>query len=522
MAAAGARSCCESPDTEAVSGAGAGGGALRAVELFSGLGGLHVGVALSGVRVCVSAAFDVNAAANEAYRLNAQPGGGFAAAARGQGAASVHGTRVEVFRRDIRSLRPGDATFDAHLARAEVLLLSPPCQPYSRRRSNPVAAVPGLDRSGKSDARADGLHHVVDLLAQGALRPRALLLENVLGFEESEAFRRLSGALESRGYHWSLIVLSPTMLGIPNGRSRCFLMARDCPFGVPGWAFSLVQELRPGQRRAPREEPALHPAGAGSVSAAALKYVVLGMGDTMHAIVNEQGVDARGLATEPMLASLARRKAEGGVDTSVAAAGSAAARNYECSPLRDFLEEDSMSPAERAELLVPPLTLWKAGNMFRVAYPGSQYSDCVTKSYGKFQLGAGSVLCAAPELAALSEAEARPLVDRAVERFWAQRNAYLAEWSSSAAAAAAETAAENKAAGPSWEVAAAKEGGCPLLEPLQLRYLSPREIANLLGFPQEYLWPATMTRAQQFALLGNSLSPKVVGLVLRYMFHAEP
>jgi tRNA (cytosine38-C5)-methyltransferase len=222
-------------------------------------------------------------------------------------------------------------------------------------------------------------------------------------------------------------------------------------------------------------------------------------------------VDARGLATEPMLASLARRKAEGGVDTSVAAAGSAAVRNYECSPLRDFLEEHSMSPAERAQLLVPPLTLWKAGNMFRVAYPGSQYSDCVTKSYGKYQLGAGSVLCAAPELAALSEAEARPSVDRAVERFWAQRNAYLAEWSSSAA----------KAAGPSWEVAAAKEGGCPLLEPLQLRYLSPREIANLLGFPPEYSWPATMTRAQKFALLGNSLSPKVVGLVLRYMFHAE-
>jgi tRNA (cytosine38-C5)-methyltransferase len=199
------------------------------------------------------------------------------------------------------------------------------------------------------------------------------------------------------------------------------------------------------------------------------------------------------------------------------AAAAAATRNYECSPLRDFLEEHSMSPAERAELLVPPLTLWQAGNMFRVAYPGSHYTDCVTKSYGKYQLGAGSVLCAAPQLAALSEAVARPSVDRAVECFWAQRNAYLAEWS---AAAGAGTAGAG-AAGPRWEAVVAKEGGCPLLEPLQLRYLSPREIANLLGFPKEYTFPATLTRAQQFALLGNSLSPKVVALLLRYMFQGD-
>lgn len=505
-----ARPCYESSSGEA-GGDGESRCALRAVELFSGLGGMHVGAALSGLRLCVSAAFDVNVSANEAYRLNAQPGGVFSAAARG--AASVHGARVEVFERNILSLRPGDATFEAQLARAELLLLSPPCQPYSRRRSNPVAAAPGLERSGRGDTRADPLHHIVDLLAQGALRPRALLLENVLGFEESESFLRLSGALKSRGYHWSLVVLSPTMLGIPNGRSRCFLMARDRPFGVPGWASAFVQELRAGHRRTPREEGS-RPAGSDS-----LKYVVLGMGDTLHAIVNEQGVDARGLVTEPMLAALALRQAEGGAgasaSASLAAAGPAAAAatpSYECSPLRDFLVEHSMSPAERAELLVPPLTLWRAGNMFRVAFPGSHYSDCVTKSYGKYQLGAGSVLCAAPQLAALSEAVARPSVDRAVERFWAQRNAYLAEWSAAAAA---------EASGSRWEAVVAKEGGCPLLEPLQLRYLSPREIANLLGFPKEYTFPATMARAQQFALLGNSLSPKVVALLLRYMFQGD-
>lgn len=55
------------------------------------------------------------------------------------------------------------------------------------------------------------------------------------------------------------------------------------------------------------------------------------------------------------------------------------------------------------------------------------------------------------------------------------------------------------------------------LEGLQLRYFTPREVANLHTFPDSFSFPAHVTRRQQYALLGNSLSVAVVAELLTYM-----
>lgn len=55
------------------------------------------------------------------------------------------------------------------------------------------------------------------------------------------------------------------------------------------------------------------------------------------------------------------------------------------------------------------------------------------------------------------------------------------------------------------------------LEGLQLRYFTPREVANLHSFPDSFSFPTHVTKRQQYALLGNSLSVEVVADLLTYM-----
>lgn len=52
---------------------------------------------------------------------------------------------------------------------------------------------------------------------------------------------------------------------------------------------------------------------------------------------------------------------------------------------------------------------------------------------------------------------------------------------------------------------------------LQLRYFTPREVANLHSFPASFDFPQGVTRKQQYALLGNSLSVAVVSHLLTYL-----
>ncbi|WVY94300.1 hypothetical protein V8G54_033388 [Vigna mungo] len=54
-----------------------------------------------------------------------------------------------------------------------------------------------------------------------------------------------------------------------------------------------------------------------------------------------------------------------------------------------------------------------------------------------------------------------------------------------------------------------------------LRYFTPREVANLHSFPEEFEFPEHVSLKQRYALLGNSLSIAVVAPLLKYLF-TEP
>lgn len=143
----------------------------------------------------VVGAFDVNSIANETYERN-------------------HLLRPRAV--DLSSLDV-PATSRA-LGYPSAWLLSPPCQPYSRRGK-------GL---GGRDARAWSFPRLFEGLrgVEASARPRLVLVENVMGFERSETRDDVCRALEGMDYAVRELCVSPEDLGVPYSRPRYFLIAR--------------------------------------------------------------------------------------------------------------------------------------------------------------------------------------------------------------------------------------------------------------------------------------------------------
>jgi tRNA (cytosine38-C5)-methyltransferase len=113
---------------------------------------------------------------------------------------------------------------------------------------------------------------------------------------------------------------------------------------------------------------------------------------------------------------------------------------------------------------VPNSVILKSGLLFDIVTPDSTNSCCFTKSYGRYVEGTGSVL---------------------------------------------QTADKNLQA---------EEGNPSSLIKLKLRYFTPREIANLHGFPPTFHFPSSFSVKQCFSLLGNSLNVVVVSELIDYLF----
>ncbi|RUS32813.1 S-adenosyl-L-methionine-dependent methyltransferase [Jimgerdemannia flammicorona] len=164
---------------------------IRALEFFSGIGGLHYGFHLSGVLGEVVSSFDVNTVGNEVYRHN--------------------------FNKD-----PNNTSIDTLSAKdidryqANCWLMSPPCQPYTR----------GGKMLDDQDPRAKALLHLIDILPKLSQPPEYIFLENVLNFETSRSRIILLTQLDSLSYTVHECLLSPLQFGIANDRLRYYLMAR--------------------------------------------------------------------------------------------------------------------------------------------------------------------------------------------------------------------------------------------------------------------------------------------------------
>lgn len=191
---------------------------FEVVELFSGIGGMRLALERANVFTNDSSevhftAIDNNCNANAVYKANFEN-------------LSSETTRV---------LEGNIESFDVERLLAssnggcEILTLSPPCQPYTRKGKN----------QREKDARSTALARIIDIFEDAGEEkeesvgtrtalPKRILLENVVGFELGTERERFIEALKKNKYHVKEFVgLSPeTMLGVPVKRPRYYLLAR--------------------------------------------------------------------------------------------------------------------------------------------------------------------------------------------------------------------------------------------------------------------------------------------------------
>ncbi|GMV42590.1 MAG: DNA (cytosine-5-)-methyltransferase [Myxococcales bacterium] len=172
-------------------------GELRAVDLFSGCGGLTLGLKRAGFKVI--AAVECEDGAVEAYILN-------------------HPDVAKVYAQDIREVSGKQILDDAGLAVGELDLLAgcPPCQGFSR-----VNTLNG--KRGEDDSRNDLVYQYLRLVEE--LNPLALLMENVPALMQDARYATLRARVSELGYHVSDEVHDAAEYGVPQRRRRLIMLA---------------------------------------------------------------------------------------------------------------------------------------------------------------------------------------------------------------------------------------------------------------------------------------------------------
>lgn len=169
----------------------------NAVDLFSGMGGLSLGLEKAGFKVLAAVECETLAAA--AYKLN-------------------H-TSTRLYQRDVREISPRSLLRQIGLRRGELDLLAgcPPCQGFSSMRT-----LNGARRV---------LDHRNDLVITfgeyvRALLPKTVLMENVPGLVGDARLEDLVELLRTLGYKTPTVgVLDAAQYGVPQRRRRALLMA---------------------------------------------------------------------------------------------------------------------------------------------------------------------------------------------------------------------------------------------------------------------------------------------------------
>jgi site-specific DNA-cytosine methylase len=158
---------------------------VKAIEFFSGIGAFAE--AVRNYEIDVVAAFDQNEAANETY---------------------AHNFSLQPCSRNLDSIKLSE------LPQADLWWMSPPCTPFSVRGK----------RKGLQDPRAASLRNLIEIAATTAM-PQYILIENVVGFRNSDAANFVQRKLAPHGYDFVEFDLCSTQFGVPMRRRRYFLVA---------------------------------------------------------------------------------------------------------------------------------------------------------------------------------------------------------------------------------------------------------------------------------------------------------
>ncbi|KAJ8010416.1 hypothetical protein DPEC_G00074850 [Dallia pectoralis] len=385
---------------------------IRVLELYSGIGGMHYALTESGVSAEVVAAVDVNTTANEIYKHNFP--------------------NTPLYPKTIEGMTLNDFNKLAF----DMVLMSPPCQPFTRI---------GL-QGDLSDPRSKSFLYILDLLPRLSKLPRFILLENVKGFETSSARESLVKTLKECGYNYQELLVSPTCLGIPNSRLRYFMMAKAPP---GSFCFNTTSEIQQGFPHSTKEGDI----GGGSHVPDGSTCSPCPEDEQQENEEEDAGVLYKLERTQD-----AERKRRQNRDESVRR-------------IRDYLEASEGGDME--QYLLTQKTLLRYALLMDIVSPTCRRSVCFTKGYGHYVEGTGSVLqsCTETDMEAVFSS--------------------------------LETLSD--------------EEKLQQLSSLKLRYFTPVEIANLMGFPKQLTFPKNISIKQQYRVLGNSLNVHVVARLIKLL-----
>lgn len=175
-----------------------------AISLFSGAGGLDLGVEAAGYRVAAAVEHDTDAALTMEKNF--------------------HHLASPVIRRDILQVRTREILEHAGLARGQrpdLLVGGPPCTPFSKSGFWLEWKRAGLDPD------ASLLQAYTRVLAEA--KPRAFILENVYALTyknkaSQPAYERLLREIAEAGYDFNAQVLNAADYGVPQVRPRLFIV----------------------------------------------------------------------------------------------------------------------------------------------------------------------------------------------------------------------------------------------------------------------------------------------------------
>ena len=187
----------------------------KAIDLFSGCGGLTLGLKQAGFRVV--GAVENDPLAVETYRANHK--------------------HVVIWKQDIRQLAAAEVMRRLKIEPGQLDLLAgcPPCQGFST-----MTTLNGrIGQEEQNDLVFEFLRFV------RVLRPKSVMLENVPKLAKNRRFKTLHAELQKLGYEINHAVLNAANYGVPQRRRRLILVAAmgiRIPFGSPGRRKRTVRE----------------------------------------------------------------------------------------------------------------------------------------------------------------------------------------------------------------------------------------------------------------------------------------
>ena len=187
------------------------GGAPRVLDLFSGCGGLSLGLMAAGAQIAAAIENDPDAANSHGINFH-------------------QGNEAHSKARDITITKPAQLTKELGLGPAslafDIIIGGPPCQAFARVGRSKLREVAEHPEAFRHDPRAKLYIDYLDYVTDCA--PLAVIMENVpdiLNHGGHNIAEEVCEVLEAKGYTVAYTLLNTAFYGVPQTRERMFLIA---------------------------------------------------------------------------------------------------------------------------------------------------------------------------------------------------------------------------------------------------------------------------------------------------------